>query len=232
MKTIGVIGGVGPQATMDFERRLHRVAQERIPAGFNGGYPPLVVIYVRRPPALLEAGAPGHRPRQPLTPDPALLDAAQRLGASADFLVITSNFTHTFQREVEQAAGRPVLSMIDLVLNEVGTRQWSNVGVLGVGMPRIYTERLQALGIRHETLDQDARDALDHSILALIEGRETDAERAVARQAVATLRARWVDGTILGCTEIPLLLGDAAEGVDLIDPIQLLAEAAVVRAIG
>jgi aspartate/glutamate racemase len=41
-----------------------------------------------------------------------------------------------------------------------------------------------------------------------------------------------VEGTILGCTEIPLLLGDAADGPDLINPIQLLAEAAVAKAIG
>ena len=230
MKTIGVIGGIGPQATMDFEHRLHRAAQEKIPADFNRGYPPLVVAYVRRPPAQLEPGT-GHRPRQPLAADPALLDAARRLGVDADFLVITSNFTHVFRREIEQAAGRPVLSMIDLVLDEVGARQWTRVGVLGVGMPFIYTERLEALGIQHETLPPEERDALDHSILALIEGSETDAERAVARRAIATMRARWVEGTVLGCTEIPLLLGDAADAPDLIHPLQLLAEAAVARAI-
>jgi aspartate racemase len=232
MKTVGVIGGVGPQATMDFERRFHQVAQARIPPAFNTGYPPLAVLYVRRPPALLEDGAGAHRPRQPLTPDPTLLEAARRLGTIADFLVITSNFTHVFRREVEQASGRPVLSMIDLVIDELGARQWTNVGVLGVGQPRIYTEPLDARGIRHETLAEDEREALDGAILALLEGREGDAERAVAQQAVATLRARWVEGTILGCTEIPLLLGDAADGPDLIHPIQLLAEAAVAKAIG
>src|SRR5262245_39087767 len=101
MQAIGVIGGVGPQATMDFERRLHRVAQEKLPRNFNTGYPALTVAYVRRPPALLEPGAIGHQPRQPLTPDPALLEAARRLGAGADFLVVTSNFTHVFRREIE-----------------------------------------------------------------------------------------------------------------------------------
>jgi len=229
MKTIGVIGGTGPQATMDFEYRLHRAAQERIPADFNRGYPPLMVVYVRRPPALLEPGT-GHRPRQPLTADPALLEAARRLGAHADFLVITSNFTHVFRREIEEASGRPVLSMIDLVLEEIRARQWARVGVLGVGTPFIYTERLDALGIRHETLAAEERDALDGSILKLIEGRETDIERAVARRAIATMHARGVDGTVLGCTEIPLLLGDAADAPDLIHPLQLLVDAAIARA--
>lgn len=230
MKTIGVIGGIGPQATMDFEQRLHRAAREKIPAGFNTGYPPLLVAYVRRPPTRAEPG-PGFRPVQPITPDPALLEAAGRL-SGADFLVITSNFTHVFRREIEQASGRPVLSMIDLVIDEIRARRWTNIGVLGVGMPFIYTERLAALGLRHETLPQEERDALDAAIVRLIEGRETDADRAAAHRAIATMRARWVEGTLLGCTEIPLLLGEAGEAPDLLHPLQLLAEAAVAKAIG
>jgi aspartate/glutamate racemase len=45
MKTIGVLGGLGPQATMDFEVRLHRESQRLIPPQMNGGYPPMVVHY-------------------------------------------------------------------------------------------------------------------------------------------------------------------------------------------
>ena len=57
--------------------------------------------------------------------------------------------------------------------------------------------------------------------------RRADAESAeAARETVATLRARAVDGVILGCTEIPLLLRELAHEVDLINPGQLLAEAA------
>jgi aspartate/glutamate racemase len=41
MKTIGVLGGIGPQATMDFEQRLHQAPQRLIPRRGNSGYPPL-----------------------------------------------------------------------------------------------------------------------------------------------------------------------------------------------
>ena len=47
MMTIGVLGGLGPQATMDFEARVHRVAQELIAPNVNSGYPPMVVYYYR-----------------------------------------------------------------------------------------------------------------------------------------------------------------------------------------
>lgn len=58
-------------------------------------------------------------------------------------------------------------------------------------------------------------------------GQEGPADRETAREAVKTLRARDVDGIILGCTEIPLLLQEEANAPDLINPAQLLVEAAV-----
>ncbi len=92
MKTIGVLGGLGPQATMDFESRLHRAAQRVIPPSLNSGYPPMVVYYYRFVPFITNDD--GSRVL-PLRPDPRLVDAAEKIGGMADFVVITSNFLHT-----------------------------------------------------------------------------------------------------------------------------------------
>jgi aspartate racemase len=228
MKTIGVLGGLGPQATMDFEARVHRVAQRFIPPSYHRGYLPMVIYYYRHAPVLLtEEG----KPLPPYRPDPRLLEAAKRLGSLADFLVITSNTPHLFQAEIEQAAGCKVLSMIDTTLEEVRRRTWKRVGVLGLVDPVFYTRPLGQLGIACETMNPGSRGALDKAIFRLMEGRD-DAESAAAAQgAVATLRARGVDGVILGCTEIPLLLRESADAADLINPAQLLSEAAVRAAV-
>jgi len=104
------------------------------------------------------------------------------------------------------------------------------VGVLGLGAPKVYQVLLDQVGVGYETLSAERgglRDRLDDAIRALMAGRAGPEEAALAREAVDTLRARRVDGIILGCTEIPLLLGDASQAPDLINPIQLLAEAAV-----
>jgi aspartate racemase len=53
----------------------------------------------------------------------------------------------------------------------------------------------------------------------------------VAREAVETLRSRGVDGIIPGCTEIPLLLEGEMDAPDLLNPAQLLAEAAIRHAL-
>lgn len=221
MKRIGVIGGIGPQATMDFEARVHAVSQRLIPGQFNRGYPPMVVCYLRDAPLLVhEDGSAVLPPRA----SAALIDAASAVGPFCDFVVITSNGAHVFEREVEEASGRPVLSMVDCTLDEVTRRGWQRAGVLGLGYPAVYTVRFERQGLAFETVDDARIAALDAAIFTVMEGRITAESRQAAEDAVNVLRARDVDGVILGCTEIPFLVEPAD---DLISPIELLAEAAV-----
>ncbi|OGT27696.1 MAG: hypothetical protein A2Z17_02895 [Gammaproteobacteria bacterium RBG_16_66_13] len=228
MKTVGVLGGLGPQATMDFEARFHQAAQRLIPQLGNSGFPPMVVFYLRHPAVVMGADL---KPVQPVQPDPRLLRAAEQLGALADFLVITANAPHLFQDHIEQASGKPVLSMIEVTLEEVQRRTFQTVGLLGFGEPVVYQVPLDRLGIPNRRLPAELRDRLDQAIWAVWEGRETAEDRDAAAQAVDYLRNQGADILILGCTEIPLLLGEQAEAPDLINPAQLLAEAAVRAAI-
>jgi aspartate racemase len=222
---MGVLGGISAQATMDFEARVHQISQRLVPQEFNAGYPPMVVWYHRRLPICL--GADG-RPLVPMQVDPQLIEAAAWLGKGVDFLVIPCNAAHVGLAEIRDAAGCPVLSMIDAALEEVARRGWRRVGVLGFRTaPPVYTEPLRQRGIACETIDATQQGRLDAGIRALMEGREGAAEVDAARAAVGTLRAAAVDGVVLGCTEIPLLLGDAAQSKDLVSPLALLAEVAV-----
>jgi aspartate racemase len=229
MKTIGVLGGIGPQATMDFETRVHAVAQQLIAPHANSGYPPMVVYYHREPPVLV--GPDGHSPILPLQSNPTFLDAAKRIGSWADFLVVTANGPHMFQAEIEHAAGIPMLSMIELILVEARKRGWRRVGALGLGEPRVHIEELTRAGIAAEALEAELRERLDAAIIKVMEGRVGDTERAIMQEALRDLRERDMDGIILGCTELPFLVGPADDTSPLlINPIQLLAEAAVRRA--
>ena len=225
MKRVGVLGGISPQATMDFEARVHRVAQRTILQDWNRGYPPMVVWYHRRLPVRV---GEDERPVVPMEVDPQLVEAAAWLGKVVDFIVIPCNSAHLGVRAISAAAGCPVLSMIDLTLNEITRRGWTRPGVIGFnGPPRVYLDPLEQRGMRCATIDTDLQVGLDGGIRAVAEGRESPADSAAARAAVGALRTAGVDGIVLGCTEIPLLLGEAGEAGDLVNPLALLAEATV-----
>jgi len=227
MKTIGVLGGLGPQATMDFEARVHKVAQKLIPQRQNGGYPPMVVYYWRMTPIKFEQEG---KPVMPFQVHPELLQAVQQLGKLADFLVVTANGPHLFAEELASASGCEVLSMVDLTLAGVEKRAWKKVGVLGLGEPRVYLKPLEE-GIECITLQRELQDRLDQAIFKVMEGSDGETEKSVAIEAVDFLRGEGVEGIIPGCTEVPLLLREEMEAEDLVNPAQLLAEAAVKYAI-
>jgi aspartate racemase len=211
---------------MDFEARLHAVAQRLIPPHGNSSYPPLIVYYHRRPPFVMQDE---RMPVFPLQPDPDLLQAAQWLGTRADFLVITANGPHIIQSQIEEASGRRVLSMIEVTLAEVQRRGWRKVGVLGVGDPRVmvYAQPMGQLGLTAEVIMPELQDPLNIAVMRMQEGRASAEDAQAVREAVTYLRARKVDGIILGCTELPLLLPSYSDEPDLINPAQHLAEAAV-----
>src|SRR5689334_23299544 len=181
MKTIGALGGIGPQATMDFEQRVHQAAQQLLPARGGSGYPPMVVHYCRHPPILLDAHG---RPHVPFQPDPRLITAAQALGRLADFLVIISNGAHIVLPAVEQAADRPILSMIEVTLAEVARRGWRRVGVLTYITPLVYAQAFEQRGLACEGIDAALQTPLDAAIMAVVEGRAGAQEIAHARRAV------------------------------------------------
>lgn len=228
MRTIGVLGGIGPQATMDFEARLHAVSQRRIPQHLNEGYPPLVSVYMRHPPVRLDSNK---RPVRPLELDPRLLKTATRLGQWADLIVMPCNTPHVFIDEIRRAAGCEVLSIVDVTVEELKRRAAWPMGLLGLGVPQVHAERYEAEGFEVLVAPPEKRDPLDDAIFAVIEGAVNESHCRVAADAVAFLRDAGSRATVLGCTEIPLLLGEAAGEADLINPAQLLAEAAVRRAV-
>src|SRR5262245_16339412 len=225
MKRMGVLGGMSAQATIDFEARVHRSAQRLIPQDWTRGYPPMVVWYHRGLPIL--RGADG-RPVEPRQVDPALVDVAARLGALVDFLVVPCNAAHVGLAQIHEAAGCPVLSMIDVAVGEVVRRKCRRIGVLGAhGAPPTYLDAFARHEVACEEIDATLQQGVDAGIQAVMEGTVGKRHADAARTAVHVLRARSVEAVVLGCTEIPLLLGDEADAPDLVSPAALLADAAV-----
>lgn len=232
MKTIGVLGGMGPQATIDFEQRVHRLSQHYLPQKFSTGYPPMVVGYFREVPIRMNEDGSFADPAQP---SPNLLIMAKQIGAVSDFLVITSNTPHLFEREIEEASGKKILSIVAVTVEEVKRKVMKRVGLLAIGLTlrnRLYQDPLEELGVEWEVIPQELEEELDHAIFAVMEGRSDESSREVARGAVNYFEQLNVEGVILGCSELPILLGHTAEAERMINPSELLAEATVRKSIG
>jgi aspartate racemase len=186
------------------------------------------VWFCNHPPVLVDDEG---RVLLPIRPDPRLFDAAAKVGAISDFVVVPSNGAHFFAQEIERSAGKPLLNMVHLALDAVQERGWKRVGVMGLGEPVVYTVPLKERSVDCVTLEADLRNRVDRSIFAMMAGRANDERRAAVREAVEWFTRAGVDGIILGCTELPLLLEGSPVPANAMDPLDFLVKAAVERAL-
>jgi aspartate racemase len=232
MKRIGVIGGFGQMATLDVLERMFKYSALHVPQYGNRGYPSIDLRMVNRAPMKLNKD--GSFPKIS-KPSPELFEAAKFVGKNADFIILPCNTVHLFAEEIEKTAGKPLLSIVDITVDEVIRRHCKRVGIMAIGLTlgkRLYQDPLAEKGIESVVLPKELSERLDNEGVYQIQEGATLAEiNNVAHEAIEYLRKQKVDGIILGCTEIPILLGDVANDSDIINPSQLLAEAAVEKAL-
>lgn len=220
----GVIGGLGPEATLDFFAKVlahshARSDQEHIH---------LIIENNPKTPNRNEAIA-GKGP----SPVPALVAMAQALErAGADFVVMACNTAHAFEGEIRAALTQPFVSLITETVAEVQRLhpEARRVGVLATQGSRdanIFGPAFARAGIEVLQLDP-ARQAQFMGLLYRIKSGERGPEiRAAMRGLGEDLAAMGADVLVAGCTEVPLVLGPGENTRPLIDTTDLLARQTV-----
>ncbi len=229
LKRIGIIGGMGQWATLDIVRRILKAAVNHpIPQYGNRGYPLMDIRMLNRAPMILNPD--GSYP-EILEPSPELLAAARFVGENTDVIIIGSNTAHIFSEQVEAESGKPVLSLIELAVNEAKRRGLRRVGILSIGLTvekQLFQEPLRAAGIESVVLPVDLMKRLDdEAIYPIQEGGNPEEYQKVGIEMIEALRSYNVEAIILGCSELPILLGERAEESDIINPSELVAQKAV-----
>jgi aspartate racemase len=89
-------------------------------------------------------------------------------------------------------------------------------------------EKLAAAGVAYEIPDAHEREHINDVIFNdLVYGRFEAPARAYFAHVIERLKARGCDAVVLGCTEIPLLIGDADSSLPTLDSTRILARAAL-----
>ena len=226
MTTAGLVGGLGPETTIDYYRRIIAAWQARDPASA----PSLVIdsIDVKEVFRLVAAD------RAALA---AYLSASiDRLArAGADFAAITANMPHLVFDAVESRSSIPLISIVTTCAREAERRAMRRVALLGTRFTMeaaMYPDGLGRLGIDTVIPDESERAFIhEHYEGEMIRGvfREDVRDRVVS--IVDRLRAsEHVDGVLLGGTELGLLLPfEQIAGVPVLNTTVLHVDAIVER---
>jgi aspartate racemase len=227
--TVGVLGGLGPEATLDFMAKVLALT----PARRDQEHLHLIVDSDPRVPNRNEALA-GTGP----SPVPALTAMARRLeNAGADFLVIACNTAHAYLPELRPAVGIPFLGMIDATVEATRRRvpDAARVGLLaadGCRRAGLYEAAFDASGIEPVCLDATAQSRLMALIYAVKAGDRGSPSREEASGLARILVSRGAEAIVAACTEVPLVLSADDLDCPLVDSTLALAEATVATARG
>ena len=220
-KILGVLGGMGPAATVAFLARV----QALTPAEGDADHIRIIADINPKVP---------DRNRQGDAAEVVLGQMAMRLrDAGVQVLAMPCNTAHA-QAAAIRKVGLPFIDMIaettEAALSATGEVAPKKVGVLATpGGEALYTRSLQAKGCKIVRLTGPDRETFMGCVYAVKRGDTSDAPRAEMRRLAAALVGAGAEVVIAGCTEVPLLLDLEDVSVPLVDSAEVLAQACVDR---
>ena len=225
MKSIGLIGGIAPESTVEYYRALIAVHRERT----NGAYPSILINSIDLTKLLAHAGA---NEREELAA--YVLAELERLAlAGATLGLLASNTPHLVFDEVRARSPIPLVSIVEAAAakaSELGLRRLALFGTRFTMQSAFYADVFARRGL---TIVLPAADEMEtiHSryMSELIDARFLDSTRAELLAIVERMhRDDAIDAVILGGTELPLLLrAPSHAGVPLLDTMRIHVEAVI-----
>ena len=223
MKTVGIPGGMGPEATAELYLKIIKIFQKRYGAKYDADFPKIFICNLPLP-DVVETADTGNIVRD------RLIEGVKELESlNVDFIAVPCNTVSFFIDEIRKAVSIPVLSLPEEVAKIVRERKLRKVGVIGTEMTLRMNLYGKALGKVSAIVPlSDKIMEITTIIMNILSGDKTDGDRTALLKIISDLKSEGAQEVILGCTELPLLIREKA---GIIDTIEVLAEEIVKRAI-
>lgn len=228
MKILGIIGGIGPESTIEYYRHLIAAYRAQMP---DGSYPPIVInsINMRTLLDMIEADDRGQMVE-------FLLGEIRRLvSAGAECGLLAANTPHIVFDELRQQSPIPLVSIVEATKEAAQGLGLKRLGLFGTRFtmqgefyPKVFSASEIALVVP-QPQEQDY--IHDKYMNELVKGVILpDTRRRLLVIVDRLKREEHIDGLILGGTELPLILGDVTDqGIPFLDTTRIHAQAVVAR---
>lgn len=218
-KTVGVMGGLGPMATVYFYDMVVRLTD----ASIDQEHIDMVIVNRATTPDRTDyiIGKSTNSPSEVLKKDAKKLESF-----GTDFLVITCNTAHYFYDEIKNSVSIPVLNIIEETVKHAKEQGHKKLGILattGNIKTKLYQNMCQKHEIEFMILDKNRQSYIMSIIYDDIKsGKSADMNKF--NSIVDYLKENDCDGAILGCTELSILKNDNhLDNEFYIDSLEVLA---------
>jgi len=225
MKKIGMIGGLSWLSTAEYYRLLNELTQAAL-GGVHSAH--LILESVDRQ----EYADHVYGRKDEAAACEMIRSAARAVEkGGADFIVISCNDVHRFVDAIQPAVSIPFLHIAAAtaeIIREAGLRTVALMGVRKTMEEKFYPDVLAGYGIDTMIPKDTERDFIDSSIMnEMVKGVFSPATKARFAELITNLVRRGAEGVVLGCTEIPLLIGPGDVDVPTFSTTEIHCRAAV-----
>ena len=225
MKTIGLIGGMSWESSIEYYRIMNEATKARL-GGLHSAKSLMYSVDFAEVEFLQHTGKWAEAAHM-------LVDAAQRLErGGADFIVLCTNTMHKVAGEIQAAVKIPLLHIADPTAQQVKEAGIREIGLLGTRFTmeeEFYKDRIsQKYGLHVHIPNAQEREVIHRVIYdELVVGEISQASKEKYIGIIERMVHQGIEGLILGCTEIGLLIHEQDSQVPLFDTTRIHAEAAV-----
>jgi aspartate racemase len=226
MKTLGIIGGIGPESTIEYYRLIVAAYRERTR---DGSCPPIIINSIDLKKMLDLIGA-----NELARVTEYLLGEVNRLAhAGADFGLLAANTPHIVFDDIQRQSPIPLISIVEATCEAAKALGLTTVGLFGTRFTMQGHFYAEVFAKQRNTVvvpDLDDQDYIhDKYMSELVQGIFSADTRERLLAIVDRLKEqKGIQGLILGGTELPLILRDAADrGIPFLDTTRIHVEHAV-----
>ncbi|MGI6575053.1 MAG: aspartate/glutamate racemase family protein [bacterium] len=225
MKTIGLLGGMSWESSIEYYRIINEETKRRL----GGSHSAKCLMYSFDFQEIEELQHKGDW--EQLTRE-MVLQATALKNAGADFIVICTNTMHLMAADIESKTGLPVLHIAAVTGAEIKKQGLRKVALLGTNFT-MQSGFYQDILKQKYALDVIVPEAKDREVIhtiiynELVLGMIKKQSRDKYREIITKLAAAGAEGVILGCTEIPLLIKQEHVSIPVFDTTEIHAKAAV-----
>jgi aspartate racemase len=225
MRTAGMIGGLGPESTIDYYRSIIARFRARKP---DGGFPHILInsLDVDKGIAMLDAG------RLDSLADYLVSGLEPLVHAGADFAFMAANTPHLVFDELQRRSPIPIISIVRATVERATALALKKVGLFGTGFTMrasFYPEGFQHAGIALVIPTESERDLIHRTYIdELLKNQFLPQSRDAILGVAHRMKAEdGVEAIVLAGTELPLLLRNYASDIDFLDTTVIHVEAVV-----
>jgi aspartate racemase len=230
MKTIGLIGGMSWESSIEYYRIINETVRDRL-GGLHSAKSVMVSV------DFAEIEILQHEGRWAEATQMMVAAARQVQNGGADFVIICTNTMHKMAGAVQEAVSIPLLHIADATADQIKARGLTKVGLLGTNFTMeepFYRGRLVDRHGLHVLIPTEEEREVVHRVIfdELCLGQARPSSKELYVSIMEHLVQKGAKGIILGCTEISLLVGEEDSCVPLFDTTEIHAVAAVEYALG